>query len=168
MNVNNRKIIGIVITIISLCLLVPGLILPIISVKIGAELPIVGELNLHKSTQSVIDTIRNLYQNNNILVAFLILLFSIIVPITKALLVFIAVLRKDTSKGSRIQNTLAIIGKWSMADVFVVATLIAHLSSSSDDAISSKLHIGFYYFLGYCILSIVGFQVLKEPADKTT
>ena len=70
---NTRNIIALILIIISLCCLYPGLVKPILSIKIGAVLPIVGELSLHESTQSIISTIEELYENKNTLVASLIL-----------------------------------------------------------------------------------------------
>ena len=54
-----------------------------------------------------------------------------------------------------------------MADVFVVGVLLAFLATKSDDGIDAKLHEGFYYFLAYCIISILATQLLKieEPSE---
>ncbi len=49
-----------------------------------------------------------------------------------------------------------------MADVFIVGLFVAFLSTSSEDNISANLHAGFYYFLSYCIISILAFQ-LYDP-----
>ena len=80
-----RNIIAVILLIISLVCLFPGLTQPILSLKIGAALPIVGTLTLHESTQSILKTVETLHENNNALVAFLILFFSVIVPLFKAI-----------------------------------------------------------------------------------
>lgn len=160
-----RNIIAVILLIISLICLFPGLTEPILSLKIGAALPIVGTLTLHESTQSILKTIQTLNENNNALVAFLILLFSIIVPLFKAISLLAVLLIKKLRNNSRLHNFIALISKWSMADVFVVGVFIAFLSSQSNQALEAKLGTGFYWFLAYCLISIVASQVMTT--EKT-
>lgn len=161
-----RNIACLVITIISLFFLIPGLLLPILSINIGAKIPILGELSLHSTTQSIVETVQSLFRNSNGLVAFLILFFSIVVPVVKAILVFTSLISKNAKIQKSIQQLLGYIGKWSMADVFIVALFIAFLSTSSDDNINAGIHPGFYYFLTYCILSILAFQLYQPTTTK--
>ncbi len=155
-----RNIIAVVLFIISLICLVPGLTQPILSLKIGATLPLVGTLTLHESTQSILNTIETLHENNNALVAFLILLFSIIVPLFKAISLLSVLLIKKLRNHSRFHEFIAIISKWSMADVFVVGVFIAFLSTQSNQALEAKLGTGFYWFLAYCLISITASQIM--------
>ena len=157
---HTRNIIAVVLLIISLICLVSGLIQPILSLKIGAALPLVGTLTLHESTQSILKTIETLHDNNNTLVAFLILLFSIIVPIFKAISLLAVLLIKKLRNHSRLHKFIALISKWSMADVFVVGIFIAFLSTQSNEALEAKLGTGFYWFLAYCLISIAASQVM--------
>ncbi|MEO0779788.1 MAG: paraquat-inducible protein A, partial [Bacteroidota bacterium] len=53
------------------------------------------------------------------------------------------------------------IGKWSMADVFVVGVFLAFLATRSNENINAALHPGFYYFLAYCLISLLAIQVMK-------
>lgn len=159
---NARNIVALILILISLACLYPGLTQDIFSLKVGTTLPIVGELNLHESTQSVVSTIKELNHQDNKLVAFLILLFSIIVPILKAVLLLAVLLVKPLKRKGTIYNFVALISKWSMADVFVVGVLLAFLSTRSDDSITSSLHNGFYYFLAYCIISIIAVQLIDK------
>ena len=122
------------------------MVAPIIRFKIGANLPLVGGLVVHATVQSIIDTIKTLHQNGNSLVAGLILLFSVIVPILKAVILLLVLFVKKIGMRSKLHKFVAIISKWSMADVFVVGVLLATLATSSEDSIEAKLHSGFYYF----------------------
>jgi uncharacterized paraquat-inducible protein A len=133
---------------------------PILSLKIGAALPLVGTLTLHESTQSILKTIETLNENNNALVAFLILLFSVIVPVFKAVSLLSVLLIKKLRNHSRLHKFIALISKWSMADVFVVGVFIAFLSTKSNEALEAKLGTGFYWFLAYCLISIAASQVM--------
>lgn len=161
-----RNLASLSLTILSLIFLVPGLILPILSINIGAKIPILGELSLHSTKQSILETVESLFQNGNAIVALLILFFSIIIPVLKAILVFISLGTKKNKLKVKIKSILGIIGKWSMADVFIVALFIAFLSTSSEDNINAGIHSGFYYFLTYCILSILAFQLFDIRDTK--
>jgi len=145
----------------SLACLYPGLTKPILSIEIGVDLPIVGSLNLHNTKQSILGTIETLYRNNNALVAFLILLFSVIVPLIKAIILLSILLFKRMKGRVALHRFVSMIGKWSMADVFVVGIMLAFLATRSDDNIHAQLHDGFYWFLAYCIISIISFQIMR-------
>lgn len=155
-----RNIIAVVLLLASLACLVPGLMKPILSIEVGANLPIVGTLKLHESKQSILQTIETLHENKNSLVAFLILLFSVIVPIFKAISLLLILLVKKLNNLRGLHYFVALISKWSMADVFVVGVLLAFLATRSNDAIEANLHAGFYWFLAYCLISIAASQIM--------
>lgn len=136
-----------------------------ISLKIGANLPLVGELVVHETTQSILNTVQTLYENDNSLVAGLIFLFSVVVPILKAVILLLILFIKKIRIRSKLHKFVAVISKWSMADVFVVGVLLATLATSSEDSIEAKLHEGFYYFVAYCLISILAAQVLKVEEE---
>jgi uncharacterized paraquat-inducible protein A len=163
---SKRNIVSLVLSVISLGFLVPGLFYPILSIDIGAKIPLLGEISLHNTKQSIVETIQSLFKNGNQIVAFLIFLFSILVPVVKAIALFVAIFTRNENLKGIIGKLLGIIGKWSMADVFIVAIFIAFLSTSSEDSINAGIHSGFYYFLVYCILSILAFQFLKVNREK--
>ena len=156
-----RNIVALALILISLSCLYPGLTFPMLSIHIGAKLPLIGEIGLHDSTQSILKTIRTLWEHDNHLVANLILLFSVIVPIAKALILMVVLFFKQIKNRTFLHWFVAIISKWSMADVFVVGVFLAFLATRSDDNIHAELHEGFYYFLAYCIISIVATQVIN-------
>ena len=86
-------------------------------------------------------------------------------------------------KGFRFIN---VIGKWSMADVFVVAILLAFMATSGEGqtktfevtilgmilpvemitSIKSGLGAGFYYFLSYCLLSIGSLHFVQKFVNR--
>jgi uncharacterized paraquat-inducible protein A len=106
-------------------------------------------------------TIRTLWENDNNLVANLILLFSVLVPIFKALTLLVVLFFKQIKNRNLLHWFVSIISKWSMADVFVVGVFLAFLATRSDDNIHAQLHEGFYYFLAYCIISIIATQLIN-------
>ena len=158
---STRNIIALVLILVSLGCLYPGLFEPILSIVVGADIPILGRLELQNSTNSIVSTIQTLYREGNPLVAFLILFFSVMVPVLKAVLLLIVLFIPQVPRRLGIYNFVHVIGKWSMADVFVVGVLIAYLGTQSNTNIEATLHEGFYYFLAYCLISLVAIQILK-------
>ncbi len=163
---STRNWIAFVLILISLLCLYPGLVRPILSIDISAQLPLVGKLGLYESTQSIIQTIQNLFESKNTLVAFLILLFSVIVPIIKALILLVVLMTKNLAKRVQLFNFVHAIGKWSMADVFVVGVFLAYLATGSNENINAQVHDGFYYFLAYCLISLVAIQFMEVKEEK--
>lgn len=158
---SKRNITGLSLIIISLICLYPGLTLPILNIEIAASIPLLGEISLYDRTQSVVSGIRLLYDYDNFFVATMILIFSVVVPVLKALVLFAVLAFKNWKYRVKAYNFVAVIGKWSMADVFVVATFLAYLGTTSDEGINSEIMEGLYYFTAYCIISLLAIQVIK-------
>lgn len=157
---SKRNIVGLALIIVSLICLYPGLTLPILNIKVGASIPLLGELELYNRTQSVISGIELLYEYDNTFVATMILIFSVVVPVLKAVILFAVLAFSNWKHRLNAYNFVAIIGKWSMADVFVVATFLAYLGTTSDEGINSEVMEGLYYFAAYCIISLLAIQVI--------
>ena len=154
-----RNKIGLALILVSFGLLIPGLYLPLLNINVtfsmmGMEMEILDE------TRSILQTIETLYREGNALVAGLILLFSVVVPLAKGLSLIAALFLKSPVARRRIDSLVRAISKWSMADVFVVGILVAFLSAKAMANMSSTLHSGFYFFLGYCLVSIASLYFL--------
>ncbi|MEO9966894.1 MAG: paraquat-inducible protein A [Reichenbachiella sp.] len=162
-----RNIAALILTIVSLALLYPGLTRPILQLVISAELPIIGKTTFYEQTQSILQTVDTLYHTNNKLVAILIFLFSVVVPFTKGVIILAVLLFKNFSLKVRLYRFVYIIGKWSMADVFVVGVFMAFLSTQSNSSIEANLLEGFNYFAAYCIVSLLGIQMAKLEKPVT-
>ena len=155
-----RNISSLVLTIIAFACLYPGVTFPILTLEIAPTVPFLGKLQLYENTRSILQTVSDLHDAGNDLVASLIFLFSIIVPLTKAILLLVLLAIKPSPLRHHTRKFMETIGKWSMADVFVVGVFLAFLSTRSTDGISAQLHSGFHYFLAYCILSIFATQLM--------
>jgi len=132
-----------------------------------SQLNINGDLPAYNKTRSILGTVQELYDGKQFLVAFLIGLFSIIVPTIKSLLMILSSMMAD--KASAVSNKIIrFISKWSMADVFVVAIIVAFLAANATQqteklfSLEAEFGEGFYYFLGYCLLSILSTQVMAR------
>jgi hypothetical protein len=128
-----------------------------------------GQLVAYNNTRSVWGTVDELSRTGNLPVAFLIVFFSLVIPVFKLLLqtssLFIA--RADL-RGSLLRLNAA-LSKWSMSDVFVMGVLVAYMAGSASGQIGDMLTMyaslepGFYYFLAYCLFSIAASSLMREP-----
>jgi paraquat-inducible protein A len=181
MSLRNR--IALALTLLSFILLYLGLTLPALTITLTSRAGTpMGELEatVLDQTRSILSTIENLYDEELILVASLILLFSVIVPVLKGLLVMAALGMRGGSASRRVVGILRRIGKWSMADVMVVAIFLAYLSTRyQEDGVRETLQLfgakievllssqmisslepGFYWFLAYCLVSLGTLDIL--------
>jgi hypothetical protein len=136
-----------------------------------------GSVQAYNKSRSIIGTVEELYLGNNILVAFLVALFSIIIPVLKGLMLLAGAITNNPTTARKLDLLGSLISKWSMADVFVIAVFVAYLAANAIEKEAGLLTFhavlgpGFYYFLGYCLLSIIGSQLLtfsrKTPEERT-
>lgn len=129
-------------------------------------LDVSGDVDAFNKTRSILDTAKELYNNNHVLVAVLIVSFSVLVPLIKAVILFLLLAPFSATIHAALVWTSNALSKWSMADVFVIAIFITYLAGNGIQEsrglvdFDATLETGFWYFLGYCLLSILGTQVL--------
>ena len=116
--------------------------------------------------RSILQTVGNLAESKNYVVAFLILLFSVLVPFFKGILLLAALSMKNDSRRLSIYNLIRNISKWSMADVFVVGIFVAFLAANAVKNMDASIEPGFYFFAAYCLLSLLALQFLKLSSPK--
>lgn len=161
-----RNIAAVVLILASFALLVPGLARPALTIDISPTLPFFGKQELYHQTRSILGTVRNLYDTGNRLVSGLILLFSVIVPFAKGLLL-LAVLAFPAARWRlSVFRFVGRIGKWSMSDVFVMGILLAYLAVGAASGVTAALHEGFWCFLGYCLLSVASAQLMSVRGEE--
>ena len=157
-----RNLLAIGLTLVSLALLVPGLTQPVLTIT--ASIKVMGTTReIFRQTQSIVEAVRSLNQSGNTFVAGLILLFSILVPFTKAVLLGIILAFRRQRAGHRLYLFVRSISKWSMADVFAVGVFIAYLAAIGTDNLDAQAGVGFYCFAGYCLVSNLASQLLHVP-----
>jgi hypothetical protein len=143
---------------------------------------------LYFQSKSVVDIVRLLVETGKpemILVGVLVIAFSVIFPLAKLAASFVYLYDLQGWRQSAITRFFAFkSGKWSMADVFVVAMLMAYVGF--DAMISSQLttfaeaggadvdvlttngtslQIGFFMFLAFCIGSLVTSTLIDARSE---
>lgn len=164
---SKRNLLAVALSLLSLALLWPGLVEPVLTIRATIEL-FGTERELTNETRSVLGAIRSLHESGNDFVAGLILLFSVLVPLTKAALLVPIFAWRSTPLAYRLSRVVQAISKWSMADVFAVGMLIALLVAKGTANLSAVAGPGFYFFTAYCLVSNAAFQALKIDEPVTT
>ena len=135
-----------------------------------------AEVQVYEQTRSIIGAVRRLYEVGSPIPATLILMFSVIVPFGKAALVVGAMFMANARSRQRTLRFVEAIAKWSMADVFVVAILIAYLAAQASTAstgpdaapallaFTAQFGPGFYWFAAYCLFSLASQQLTVRLA----
>ena len=187
-----KKHLGFAFNIVALGMFFPGILLTMFSFNMEMAANISGSAltsSLIDKELSIMATISELWEDQRLLVAALIFAFSVCIPLLKTILVCFAYFTKSLKVEKRLINFVGTIGKWSMADVFVIAIFLAIMSTNhADTSNSEQLSVfgfkialdistqtlsaageGFYYFTAYCVLSLIGsqlasFAIKNKPA----
>lgn len=129
-----------------------------------------GRIYYYFQSKSVDSIIKLLYKDNNNIIANIILAFSVILPLFKLFITTLLLYWEKARKNKTITIILTLIGKWSMADVFVTAIFIAYFSFHSmhmgQIETESSVLLGFYFFLSYAIVSILASIMLWIASGK--
>lgn len=199
-----RRLLGLALIVIALCLLYPGVTQPVLTLtgtveksriaELGVEMiagegadaqtrqmlsaissflgfdQIQGQLQAYHNTRSIWGMVDELARTGNLPVALLIVLFSLVIPAFKLLLQAVGLFAAPIDVRRLLFACNAALSKWSMADVFVMGLLVAYMAGSASGQMGdlftmhAQLEPGFYYFLAYCVFSIVAGWLLREPA----
>jgi uncharacterized paraquat-inducible protein A len=100
--------------------------------------------------------------------ALLLLIFSVIAPLLKTALVGLTWWNYDHHLFRKGLNLSHHIGKWSMADVFVVAILVAYFANSGEDLTDAEVQVGLLFFVAYVLLSLLGAQLITRRLKDST
>lgn len=183
---------------LALVILLTGLFIPMI--EIDARIKEVNFLLLNRNIQfqdqviffqskSIMDVVEILIKTgkgDSVFVGLLILVFSVIFPITKLLSTEVYLLGKEKWRTNKIVNFFAFhSGKWSMADVMVVAIFMAYvgfkgilegqlaalnmhtktITSIATD--KTSLQPGFILFIAFVLFSLILSEILKQITKRT-
>lgn len=185
MRANLQKHVGFAILLIAFALFIPGIYLTMFALNMDMNIGVSGtniNAQMLNKELSIVNTVKELWNEDRMLVAVLIFVFSVVIPILKTMIVCFVYFAKDLKKQLKLINFVGAIGKWSMADVFVVAVFLAvmstnHANNSQQENVAffgmrigvqistetiSYVGQGFYYFLSYCLLSIVATQLISR------
>jgi len=178
---------------VSLVVLFAGVTAPMIEIDarfqsvnfllIGEQISFNDQVIFFQS-KSILEVIAILFETGKVdsfFVGFLILAFSIIFPIAKLISTQIYLAGSEKTRKNKILNFFAFkSGKWSMADVYVIAVSMAYigfqgildnqlsnLNMETESLVSistnkTSLEPGFIIFIGFVLLSLILSTILKK------
>ncbi len=161
----DREILIIFISLSAIVSLIFALLSPLLMVMMHKNLPLIGDVTLSFESKTILTTIEKLYHEGNLLLAGVILLFSILIPLFKSLVILLYGVLKESGLGEKATSLIDKMGKWSMADVFIVSVLVVFFSTKQDINSSLKIEVGLYFFLGYVLLSMLGSSIIGKSRD---
>eukprot|EP00397_Hematodinium_sp_SG-2012_P003273 GEMP01003281.1.p1 GENE.GEMP01003281.1~~GEMP01003281.1.p1 ORF type:complete len:812 (+),score=99.97 GEMP01003281.1:127-2562(+) len=117
--------------------------------------------NYDESERSTWETVHYLLKEGGqyLFPGVLLCFFSICVPFIKGILLVFALI---CGRKPRLLRFVARISKYQVVDIFVTILLIGFLNNHF---IKARVCDGFYYFLGYCVASIIGTTILATGED---
>lgn len=137
----------------SLVLFAVGVAATALSLIAFKEMPVIGQVVFKFESKGIAQTIHKLFTSGNAVLGGLIFLFSIAVPLAKVGLTLFATYTHGP-KQDKAMKIIKAVGKWSMADVFVIAVLLAFFAIGGDEFTDAWVGPGVYFFAAYCILSM--------------
>lgn len=128
------------------------LVLALILFGIGIWAPMLTVTKLWwlSDTLSVLTAIEQLARAGEWFLSIVILVFSVVFPGAKLVLLFYVWNRSVQQRSRKLLHWVNISSKWSMLDVFVVAVLVA--SIKMDALTNLELHYGLYVFAAAVLL----------------
>ncbi|HFS85113.1 MAG TPA: paraquat-inducible protein A [Epsilonproteobacteria bacterium] len=136
-------------------MLTVGLGTPIMMVTIHKKVEYIGDVVLSFESKGVLGSIEKLWEGGETGIALVILLFSVVVPMSKTLFLLFVTLVAQSAFAHSVVKFFKVLGKWSMLDVFVVATFLVYLTSNSSDVSRAEVQVGLYFFLCYVMVSML-------------
>jgi len=146
----------------ALIALAGGLLMPIMMMSIHKDVQYLGEVVLAMESKGVLGSIAKLFESHDYVVGGALLLFSILLPLLKTLSMLFLALFIENKSAHTVVQFFKMLGKWSMADVFVVAIFLVYLSGGKSETSRAEVQVGLYFFLAYVILSMLA----SLSADK--
>ncbi|MGB8853218.1 MAG: paraquat-inducible protein A [Pirellulales bacterium] len=137
----------------SLVLFAVGVAATALSLIAFKDMPVIGQVVFKFESKGIAQTIHKLFTSGNAVLGGLIFLFSIAVPLAKVGLTLFATYTHGPQH-DKAMKIIKAVGKWSMADVFVIAVLLAFFAIGGDEFTDAWVGPGVYFFAAYCILSM--------------
>ena len=135
---------------------------------LGLTLPIIRLTRFYVWTDvhSLVSVVRELYLANEIILASIVCIFSIVFPFLKLLylLALYSIRHVRPAQSAKWLKRLSWLGKWSMLDVLVLALVVFYAKATNlADATSMP---GIFLFAGAVILTMVATAMIEHDIEK--
>lgn len=136
---------------------------------LGLTLPVVKLTRLYfwTDTHSLTSIISALYYTDEVFLACVIFVFSIVFPAFKLLYIILAgtLVTVDPGRRGTWFKRIEWLGKWSMLDVLVLALLVFYAKSTQlADAVALP---GIYFFAASVILTMISYSLVEREEEAS-
>ena len=147
----------------SVAIWIPAVLLPVLTIKFGAGqsgfMALFAGAMSQEKTLSILGTSQELWNQEHKILAGIILFFAGMVPLVKTIVLTLGLALPQKSIGQKSAAFVFYIGKWAMADVFMVGITIAFMSINSQVMVKATAGTGLYLFASYVVLSTLAAQL---------
>ena len=115
----------------------------------------------------LLEVIWDLYQRSEYVLFTILFIFTLIFPMSKIIISIFIIVTNQRQTAYEWYKRIEYLGKWSMADVFVVSLLVVFFKV---DALSLKVSAqsGLYLFAASTLLSMISTHFIKEYIHRKT
>jgi len=131
---------------------------------LGLTLPVIELTYFYvwSDTHSFVSIVRALYVEQELFLASILVVFSMLFPGIKLLYLLVAYTTMAAGGGARLRalNRMSWLGKWSMLDVLVLALVIFYVKAS---ALTEAAALpGIYFFSGAVLMTMLAYALVEH------
>ena len=119
------------------------------------DMIIIGQISLQHEVKTIVGVIGKLIDIGNYLLAFVLILVSVLIPFIKSFIILIHNFLRLSGRNSELHHIIKAIGKWSMVDVLVVAILVVFFTTNEEMNSEMIIESGLYFFMIYIFFSMI-------------
>ena len=151
-----RNLFSLFISIVAIMSLSIALFTPMLLLIVKTQdLFVIGQLSLQHEVKTIVGVIAKLIEIGNYLLAFVLILVSILIPFIKSFIILIHHFMRLLGRDSELHQIIKTIGKWSMVDVLVVAILVVFFTTNEEMTSEMIIESGLYFFMIYIFFSMI-------------
>lgn len=135
---------------------------------LGLTMPVIELTYFYvwSDTHSFISIVRALYAEQELFLAGVLVVFSMLFPAIKLVYLLVAYTCMAAGEGARkrMLNRMAWLGKWSMLDVLVLALVIFYVKAS---ALTQATTLpGIYFFSGAVLMTMIAYALVEHSPSN--
>jgi len=131
---------------------------------LGLTMPVIELTYFYvwSDTHSFISIVRALYAEQELFLAGILVVFSMLFPAIKLLYLLVAYMGMATGSGThqRMLSRMSWLGKWSMLDVLVLALVIFYVKASAFTEAAALP--GIYFFSGAVLMTMIAYALVEH------
>jgi len=139
-----------------------GIYAPIMTISFYKNIPILGDVLIQFQSRSIIESLQTLLLSKNYFVATVLCFFSLVIPAFKTAFMFIKIIYLKNNPTSKQFFFHKILEKFSMAEIFTICIFLVYFTVSEGNESQASIHIGFYYFFCYVMVSIYCSSIINK------